>query len=67
MMSKLNTVLNIKSYAMMEIFDKKSTLNFRLFSSDQYHLHIMYFELCIALAQKNRMGLLNITKNLTFD
>ena len=60
MMSNKNTVLKISNYAIMDIFDKKAKVNYREFSDEQYESHKIYFELCITLALKNRMGILNM-------
>ncbi len=52
----------------MDIFDKKNpNMIYTEINRQDYQKHIIYLEFCISLAQKNRMGLINITKNLTFD
>ena len=67
MMSKQNWKLNMKNFCLPDVFDPKAIVNFREFTLDQYKAHRNYCELCITLALKNRIGLLNITKNLTYE
>ena len=68
MMNEDNTnVYSFKGNVISELFEKKVDVSAVVFDAYGIKKHQVYLELCICLAINNRMGLLNISKTLTYD